>query len=159
MNNQPPKRRKSPRKYDYDYTQAGAYFVTICTFQRIKFFGEVVDGNMRLNFYGQAASHCWKAIPKHFEHVTVDEYIIMPNHMHGILFIEDGNTYPLGNIVGNYKGAVTRIINRYRTDEEQDSVWQRNFHEHIIRDEQMLNNLQAYIMNNPATWTEDRFYM
>ncbi|MCI0712745.1 MAG: transposase [Chloroflexi bacterium] len=105
MNNQPSERRKSPRKYDYDYTQAGAYFVTICTFQRVNFFGEVVESDMRLNFYGQIASHCWKSISKHFEHVSVDEYIIMPNHMHGILFVEEGNKYLLGNIVGNYKGG------------------------------------------------------
>ncbi|HSM82944.1 MAG TPA: hypothetical protein VLS96_14735 [Nodosilinea sp.] len=77
--------RRSLRLKGYDYSAAGAYFITICAFQRHCLFGQVVNGEMQLNEFGQIAAECWQAIPEHFSHIELDEYIVMPNHVHGIL--------------------------------------------------------------------------
>jgi putative transposase len=79
--------RRSLRLPGYDYTQVGAYFVTVCTHSRRYMFGDVIDGEMRLNLYGQATHECWKALPDHFANVQLDEFIVMPNHMYGIVRI------------------------------------------------------------------------
>ena len=81
--------RRSIRLRGYDYTSAGAYFITICAHRRECLFGEVVDGVMRLNVYGRVVDACWQAIPDHFPHVMLDVYVIMPNHVHGIIAIVD----------------------------------------------------------------------
>ena len=81
--------RRSIRLKGYDYTRPGAYFITIVTHDRSHWFGQVVDGKMRLNDFGHAAEQCWRAIPEHFPHVRLDEFVIMPNHVHGILWIVD----------------------------------------------------------------------
>ena len=86
--------RKSPRLQGYDYSQEGAYFVTICTHRRAHLFGEIVDGEMRLSAMGSMAESCWVEIPAHFPHVELDAYVIMPNHVHGILAIMDAPTSP-----------------------------------------------------------------
>lgn len=81
--------RKSIRLAEYDYSKAGAYFVTICTHERKCLFGEIADEKMILSWIGRIAESCWQEIPRHFEHVDLDYYVIMPNHLHGILIIED----------------------------------------------------------------------
>ena len=85
----PERRRRSIRLKGYDYSQPGAYFVTICTHERRCLFGDVVDGEMRLNELGKIARQCWLAIPEHFPHARLDEFVIMPNHVHGIIWIVD----------------------------------------------------------------------
>ena len=87
--------RRSIRLKHYDYSQPGAYFVTICTHARACVFGDVVDGTMVLNDAGKMAAQCWRAIPEHFPHVALDVFVVMPNHVHGILFIRDGSE-PIG---------------------------------------------------------------
>ena len=167
--------RKSIRLAGYDYTQAGMYFVTIVTFQRDCLFGEIANGEMQLNEYGKIADECWRAIPDHFPSVELGAHIIMPNHAHGIISITDDagrgaamlrsydanenphkiNVKPgsLGAIVRSYKSAVSYRINK---ELNATSIWQRNYYEHIIRDDREMDNIWRYIESNPANWEKDK---
>ncbi|MBZ0275302.1 MAG: transposase [Anaerolineae bacterium] len=171
--------RKSPRLQGYDYAQAGAYFVTLCCHQRTSFFGHIMDGDMRLNETGELAAECWLAICNHFPSVDLDGWVIMPNHMHGILVLTAdpvgthhvGTRYsastnsastntastPLGHIINTYKGAVTRAARRHH-DEPEWRLWQTRYHDHIIRNEADLNRIRQYIVTNPARWETDSLY-
>lgn len=182
--------RRSIRLRGYDYTQAGAYFVTIVTHGREPFFGDVANGGMQLSAYGRVAATMWQRIPRHFPHVQLDEWIVMPNHVHGIIVIVGGGdafsvgrsddvatahgepiivfkvpdeecvapTGPppgsLGAIVGNFKSVTSRRVNRMRKT-PGTPLWQRNYHEHIIRNERELNGIRQYIHDNPARWLDD----
>ncbi|MGC8719442.1 MAG: transposase [Thermodesulforhabdaceae bacterium] len=169
--------RRSIRLKKYDYTQPGAYFITICTHERAHLFGEVVDGHMRLNNAGRIAEQCWRDIPAHFPHVELDAFVIMPNHVHGVLWIVDnvgarhavpppptdhveqfGKPLPgsIPTIVRAFKSAVTQRINAWRNTPGAP-VWQRNYYEHIIRDEYILNTIRQYIIENPLRWHLDRY--
>jgi len=176
--------RRSIRLKGYDYTQAGAYFITICTKDRACLFGDVADGVMRLNQMGHIVRQCWLEIPEHFPHVVLDEFVVMPNHVHGIIVIvatpnvgathdvgathasplpnDDTSTRPRGpqrqsvaSIVGSFKSAATKRINEHRGTPGAP-VWQRNYFEHIIRSEDSLNRIRKYIADNPARWGYDR---
>jgi len=171
--------RRSIRLAGYDYSWAGAYFVTICAHDRICQFGDIMNGEMRLNDAGRIVERCWREIPAHFPHVELDEFVIMPNHIHGILVITNtlgtndnivGATHasplqqtnrPCGPksrsiaaIVGSFKSAVTKRINEMR-GAPGEAVWQRNYYEHIIRDDESLNRIREYIMTNTIRWEED----
>jgi REP element-mobilizing transposase RayT len=162
--------RRSIRLKEYDYTQPAAYYITLCTKTRQCLFGDVTKGEMRLNSLGYIAFSCWQAIPNHFPHVELDAFVIMPNHLHGILVISDtivGATpasplrHPcgptpksVGAIVGSYKAAVSKRINSI-CNTESNSIWQRNYYEHINRDQESLHNIRQYIVENPRCWTED----
>lgn len=181
----PQRRRRSIRLKNFDYTQPGAYFITICTADRECLFGEVVNGHMKLNPLGNIARHCWLAITDHFPHTALDEFVIMPNHVHGIIWIVEkpnktvGATHAsplhphasplrtkpepprgpkrqsIGAIVGSYKSAVTKQINEIRRT-PGTTIWQRNFYDHIIRNEQSLYRIRKYILENPLRWHIDR---
>ena len=246
--------RRSIRWQEHDYLD-GIYFVTICTYEKQHVFGSVWNGKMRLNKWGRVARDCWIDIPNHYAHATIDSYVIMPNHMHGIVWIgqnkhmeqyrpndasnvlnehrgtachvpigdccntshtvvpnrrgtarrapttndkhsesiqpttnngtvgcrlrnatndpdwelwmdtitheyqPSGRTFgkptngSLSTIIGSYKSAVTKRINSIRT-EYGNSVWQRNYHEHIIRDADELMRIRRYIDQNPIKWTQ-----
>jgi len=112
----------------YDYSRVGAYFVTLCAVDRKCLFGEIVAGEMRLNQIGTLVASCWGEIPKHFPNVTLDEFVVMPNHLHGILLLGDavaGHARPLPVIVGSFKSAVSRLAGF--------PVWQRSYWDRIIR--------------------------
>ena len=165
--------RKSIRLRDFDYAEPGTYFVSVCARNRVGIFGEVVGGAMRLNMYGEIVVDCWRALPKHFRHVQLDEFVVMPNHIHGILVTSDvGATHAsplrdtdptlrpsgplpgsLGAIVGSFKSAVTNRINRFR--DAPGTVWQRNYYEHIIRSNVEMDRIREYVSNNPAEWEID----
>jgi len=178
--------RRSIRLPGYDYSRDGAYFVTICTQDRDCLFGAVDNGQTVLNKYGKIAEQCWVEIPQHFPHVELDEYIIMPNHAHGIIMINDDddgcnvgvqncvgvqNFEPLrnhqrnqfqkiiprsiGSIIRGYKIGVTKW---FRQNTQIKTVWQRNYHERIIRSSKELNRIREYIENNPANWKTDQLY-
>ena len=180
---EPPKRR-SLRLPAYDYAQAGAYFVTVCTHDRRCLFGDVVDGATRLNDVGRVVETCWEAIPDHFPHAGLDAYIVMPNHIHGIVWITAAamivgakNLSPLpdasrrqkspppsassfqtplrtlGSIVRGFKTGVTKWV---RENTGVHHVWQRNYYDHVIRNEDDLQRIRQYIADNPARWAEDR---
>lgn len=101
-------RRKSPRLTDYDYSQKGAYFVTICTHQRQHLFGKIEADEMILNHLGKIVDECWLKLPAHFANITINHYVIMPNHVHAIIEIITQTKIVLGTMVGSYKAAVTR---------------------------------------------------
>jgi len=165
--------RRSIRLKGYDYTQPGAYFITICTRDRVCLFGEVIDGEMRLNPLGEIVRQCWWAIPEHFSHVVLDEFVVMPNHVHGIIVImathDVGATHAsplrvrprgpqrqsIASIVGSIKSAAAKRINEYRGTPGAP-VWQRNYYEHVVRDDQPLNHIREYIATNPLRWHLDR---
>ena len=165
--------RRSIRLKGYDYSQEGAYYVTIVTYHRDYLFGEIVNEEMVLNEFGKIADECWRAIPDHFAFVELGAYVIMPNHVHGIIVITDDHgvgatqwvaptttiTRPkgpkrgsLGAIIGSFKSAVSYRINK---EHNATGIWQRNYHEHIIRDEKELQNKANYINANPSLWDED----
>jgi putative transposase len=165
--------RKIIRLREYDYRQSGAYAITLCVHERRMAFGVVVDGAVRLNPYGRLALGCWMAIPDHFSQVILDEVVVMPNHLHGILFIE-GEAPPtseeaihlrqfgkpqggsLGTVIGAYKSAVTKRIGEQRG--ARTRVWQERFFDHVIRNDDDLVYQRRYIQNNPSRWTDDEFY-
>ncbi len=171
--------RRSLRLKGYDYCQPGAYFVTICTRQRLCLFGEVVNGQVRLNAYGEIVRRCWENIPNHFAHVALDAFVVMPNHVHGILVIvcdpdempnnatphhgavqrrteQFGKPVPgsIPTVVRSFKSATTKLINELRGT-PGCPVWQRNYYERVIRNERMLNQLREYIATNPLRWATD----
>lgn len=139
--------RRSIRLQGYDYTQGGAYFVTIVTHNRAGLFDDIVLRRV-------VESH-WRNIPRHFPNVVLDEWIVMPNHLHGIIVItDDAPSDSLGAIIGNFKSVTARRINAIRKTLGAP-VWQRNYWERIVRNENGLNRIREYIINNPANWNTD----
>ncbi|RMF88108.1 MAG: transposase [Nitrospinota bacterium] len=163
--------RRSIRLSGYDYTQPGAYFVTICTQKHRHLFGEVVDGKVRLSTSGSIVHEEWFRTARLRPSVVLyaDEFVVMPNHIHGIIWIRDQvgaqrrcaptpHLVPgsLGVIVRAFKSAVTRRINVLRYTRGV-SVWQRNYWEHVIRTERTLEVVRRYIVENPLRWHLDRY--
>ena len=164
--------RRSIRLKEYDYSQSGSYFVTVCTQDHEEIFGKIIDGEMLLNEIGKIVERCWKEIPNHFKDVGLDQFICMPNHVHGVIVIcpkKDNvgvqNFEPLqnryqhiipqsiGSIVRGFKSGVTKWC---RKNTEIQTVWQRNYYEHVIRSEEELNKIRRYIINNPPKWEYDQ---
>ncbi len=182
----------SARLQGWDYGSNAVYFVTICTKDRECFFGEIVETQnfasqqqptMQFSPIGKIANDYWLEIPKHFPFVKLDEFVTMPNHVHGIIIIDkrddDGdrrdakfcvstgeqtqpsstNTFGpqsknLASIIRGYKSAVKK----YATINNINFAWQSRFHDHIIRDNQSFNNISNYIINNPGNWAQDQFF-
>ncbi|MBX3004829.1 MAG: hypothetical protein KF821_03255 [Anaerolineales bacterium] len=144
---------------EYDYASAGGYFVTISTHKQANLFGRIIDQKVSLSAFGEIAKSCWQAIPTHFPQVIIDQFIVMPNHMHGILFIKPQHAAPLrqdglqvtpgslGAIVRSYKAAVTKQIRELQSAPAL-IVWQRNYYERVIRDEVELEQMRFYILHN-----------
>jgi len=220
--------RRSVRLRGYDYATPGAYFITICTFGRACLFADPCDDGVVLNGAGRIAEVAWRDLPAHFPNVELDAFVVMPNHVHGIVMLTERtptrvplpdesvridhsiNAEPITNvgaqhavplpdeslridrsiegkptpnvgvqhavplpgdtriahftrpspgsistIIRSYKAAVTAQINIYRAT-PNSPVWQRGFHEHIVRDEDSLNRIREYIARNPANWLNDR---
>lgn len=231
-------KRRSIRLKGYDYSAPGAYFITVCTHQRQCLFGQVVAGQMELNATGLWVQACWQRLPHQFSGLTLDVFVFMPNHMHGILWLGDtpcgdggdicdggdtpcgdgdhgggadicdggdaprkgeafghqvlkqpkvfqpnasplptrtvtpispatrmiAPTHPIGTtpgsiaaIIQNFKSISTRRINQLQWSAGR-TIWQRNYYEHIIRDERALQNIQNYILNNPLAWEKDQLH-
>lgn len=167
--------RRSIRLQGYDYSQECAYFITICTYNRKCLFGEIVESGRDTKYCsltksGKIVETCWNDIPHHFPHVLLDEYVVMPNHIHGIIVITNNsvrfrNSKPrqkndfqhiipcsIGSIVRGFKIGVTKW---FWANTAVHAVWQRNYYEHIIRDEKSLQDIREYIVNNPVKWDED----
>jgi REP element-mobilizing transposase RayT len=191
----------SARLRHYDYSQNGYYFVTICADDRIPYFGEVVHDEMRLSEIGKYAHQCWLDIPEHFPFVVPDEFVIMPNHVHGIVVIDkniapaavdvagDGNavgtaiadivetqyiaslqrqqrrrpddppankfgpqSQNLASIIRGFKAGVTTFARMFH----EEFSWQERFYDEIVRNEQALNKIRGYIVDNPFNWHRDR---
>jgi len=144
-------KRQRMRLASYDYSRAGAYFVTVCVRDRKCLFGAIEAEEMCSTRIGQTVASCWLEIPKHFPNAALDEFVIMPNHLHGIILLNDvvaGHARPLPVIIGSLKTAVSR--------QAGVSVWQRSYWERIIRSEAELNQARRYIEENPARWPADK---
>ena len=163
MNNEPiTHHRRSIRIQDYDYTQEGMYFVTMCTHHRKLLFGEIEGDEMVTNALGKIVQSCWNSIPEHFPHAKPGGVVIMPNHVHGIIVIDDyagsmnklphGTSKTLGSIVRGFKTGVTQWA---RKNTSLIDIWQSNYYERIIRDEKELVLTSEYIINNPLQWSLD----
>jgi REP element-mobilizing transposase RayT len=172
MSAQPPlPRRRSIRLRSYDYRTAGAYFVTICVCNRRFMFAAVDDAQMILNRTGRVVQRLWFDSERIRPGIMLDEFIVMPNHIHGIVLLrilESERAHgcaplrkklaraprSLGSFVAGFKATSTREINRLcgRTG----AVWQRNYHEHVVRDDGELERIREYIRGNPSRWEFDR---
>jgi REP element-mobilizing transposase RayT len=166
--------RRSIRLRNYDYSQPGAYFVTLCIHDRTQqLFGEIVDGEIRLNECGKIIRDEWVRSFQIRHELKIDEYVIMPNHFHGIIVIHDvpvgayrhtplqiqepefrSPSKNIGSIVRGFKSAVTKRINELRNTPGKP-VWQRNYYEHIVRNEKSLFAIRRYITDNPLNWASD----
>jgi putative transposase len=169
----------SARWAAWDYASNAAYFITICTARREHYFGAVANGTMTLTPVGQAAMDCWNEIPAHFPFVVLDEFVVMPNHVHGILVIDkpivetqnvasgvqtqDIASLPnrfgpqsqnLASIVRGYKIGVTK----YARQNDIPFAWQDRYHDHVIRNEGEYNRIRQYVCENPQRWTDDTYY-
>jgi REP element-mobilizing transposase RayT len=156
--------RRSIRLKGYDYSQPGAYFITICTHLRERIFGEIVDGKMQLNQFSKIVQSHWRNLEKYHSHIQLDEFVVMPNHFHGIIIINknmmvdtasDRKQTGVPEVIRGFKTFSARQINKIR-HQSGIPLWQRNYYERIIRDEEELSQIQKYIINNPQNWTKDR---
>ena len=150
--------RRSIRLQGYDYTSAGAYFVTICAYRRECLFGDVVNSSVEVSPFGQLASEGWLWLKEQYSYVGLDAWVLMPNHLHGILvlFPEPGQKVkPLGRLIGAFKTVTTKQVNLLRKT-PGNPLWQRNYYERIIRNGGELNAYRRYIAANPAHWPLDR---
>jgi REP element-mobilizing transposase RayT len=177
-------RIQSARLPGFDYSSNGAYFITICTKNREHFFGEIIDGKMQLSEMGEIAKDCWEQIPQHFPFVQLGAFVIMPNHVHGIIVVDKTDVetlhatslplqrdelykgshdifsqlspqkYSVGSIIRSYKSAVSKNIHEF----SPNFTWQSRFHDHIIRNEKEFTKISEYIMHNPQNWKEDCYF-
>lgn len=194
--------RRSIRLKGYDYSQAGAYFVTICVHQRECLLGDVVNGKMQLSRFGKIVSYAWLDLPKHYPHVVLDEFCIMPNHVHFVVVLTDNGSdesfrlskvslparrdgsceitktssptsiplpetslpaqethpdtrHPLSEVIRAFKSFSAKRINALRKT-TYSPFWQKNYYEHIIRNDRAWNAIVWYIINNPLHWQLDR---
>jgi len=157
--------RHSIRLSGYDYLQDGWYFITICTQGQKCMFGKFANGQIQLCEYAYIVDKCWKWLAQQYDYVHLDQYVVMPNHLHGIIIIRrcdlrialTGNAQkckPLSGLIGAFKTVSTRRTNNVRKT-QASKLWQRNYYEHIIRNEEELNRIRQYIADNPANWQTD----
>ncbi|MEW5942070.1 MAG: transposase [Chloroflexota bacterium] len=162
--------RRSIRLREFEYSAAGAYFVTVCAYTKQRLFGDIMDGEMKLNPFGEILRDEWLRSEAMRPEIKLDAFVIMPNHLHGIVGIcraDEVSTWAhsraplqrtaksLGSFVAQFKASATRRINAWRSKPEI-RVWQRNYYEHILRNEAELDRARQYIVENPLKWELDR---
>ncbi len=146
--------RKRLRRRRYDYSQPGYYFVTVLTHNRRNTLGKVIDGIFTPSEIGTIAERCWLALQETYdEFLTLDTYSFMPNHMHGIIFLEEKKRKSLGQLIGAFKATATSEIRRELNLGEDCKIWHRNFHDRIIRSSKELERVRWYIFYNPAKFS------
>jgi len=177
--------RQSQRLKGHDYAAAGAYFITLCTHNHQCLFGEIADGQMHLNELGEIVSVEWQKSPQIRQEIELDEWVVMPNHLHGIVWIQPPNPHTVGahgraplppipnrdqpsgiahrkpksisSLIAGFKSATTKRINIHRSA-PGTPLWQRNYYDHIIRNDTALHNIQHYIHTNPQRWAVDQLH-
>jgi len=169
-------RSKTLRLKSWDYRWNGVYFITICCKDKAYYFGEINDEEMHLSPVGVIADVLWHEIKHHTQNIELDEFVVMPNHIHGILMINNSvetlhatslqqesktmsdispKANSISSIIRSYKSAVTKHAHRLG----YEFAWQARFYDHIIRTEASLNQIQQYVINNPQSWKDDKFYL
>jgi len=143
-------KRKNPRIKGYDYSTPNYYFITVCTHRKRCLFGTPE----KLNSFGMMAKTGLLEIENHFSGVAVDKYVVMPNHIHAIIVLQDFETN-LSTVIGQYKSFVTKQIHK---EQPEIKVWQSSFHDHVIRNQTDYQRIWSYIDTNPVKWQEDCFY-
>lgn len=178
------RQRRSIRLRGYDYAQTGAYFITIVTKDRLCLFGDVVGGEMRLNERGPIVQTVWEELPDHYLSVQCDAFVVMPNHIHGIITLANNGATGKSDVGAGFKPArgvavgphsaraglkpaptLSEVVRAFKTfsarriNEMRGSpgiaVWQRNYYEHVVRSDNELDRIREYIMNNPVQWELD----
>jgi REP element-mobilizing transposase RayT len=143
----------------YDYSLSGAYFVTVCTHGRECLFGEIVADQMRLSPSGESVASVWQALPEHYAHVQLDAFVVMPNHVHGVVVLAPDEAarvrHGLSEVIRGFKTFSARRVNELR-NARGVAVWQRSFHDQVIRDAAILRDIRNYIAANPSQWLNDR---
>lgn len=166
--------RRSIRLKNFDYSKDGLFFITICTNRKRCIFGSIRQKQLKLSYWGEIAYACWNSIPQHFPQVILHEFVIMPNHVHGIIqicnaealasadgWVDDtqpgrarGTSRTVGSIVRGFKIGVTKEIHRYYPKMQ---VWHRNYYEHYIQTQRRYDIITDYIRTNPERWNDDCF--
>jgi putative transposase len=171
--------RRSVRIPGYDYSAEGMYFITICVDGRRCLFGDVVEDVLELNDVGRVIDATWRWLAEQYDHVELGPYIVMPNHVHGIILLTSGEGVsrnaptissvsetirspekprkPIGQLVGAFKTVSTKKIN-VLCGTPGAVLWQRNYWEHVVRNEKSFEEIARYIDNNPRTWYEDKLF-
>jgi REP element-mobilizing transposase RayT len=152
--------RRSIRWHRWNYAGQGTYFITTCSRNREHLFGRIEDGSMILSQIGQMIENTWLNLPSRFPSVDLDEFQVMPNHFHGILALRGEDDVPLGNVMKVFKSLAFRAHYDFLKDTgtlqfTEARIWQRNYWDHVVRDEQDLQKCRNYILNNPANWQGD----
>jgi putative transposase len=167
------RRKNSLRLPGWDYTSQGGYFITIVTHDRLPLLGQIQNDEIKLNEWGEIINRGWLWLEDQYPYVILDDYVIMPNHFHGILWINvdemnirkggsrtaltTGTTIKtIGRLVGAFKTVTTKQINLLCESPSQP-VWQRSYHDHIIRNDEDLSRIRNYINSNPEKWPQDKF--
>lgn len=144
--------RRTIRIKDYDYSKSGMYFITICTKDKRHIFGNIIKGKMTLSKYGIIANEVLIKINENLsDKICIDSYVVMPNHVHFIVEFKLDNKISLKYFITTYKSTVRKRINKIGLTD----VWQRNYYEHIIRNEKEMYAIMEYIMYNPINWNKD----
>jgi len=171
-------RIETTRLKNWDYSSNGHYFITVCTKKRECFLGKIENNEMILNDYGKIVETCWFDLPNHYHNLRLDKFIVMPNHFHGIMIVDNSivetGLKPVSTITNNMddtkkrhglfefvralKTFSSRRINELRNSPGMP-VWQPRFHDRIIRNENELNRIREYIVNNPHNWVKDDNYI
>ena len=149
--------RQSIRLNGYDYSMSGAYFITIYTYEREYLFGDIANETIELNTFGDIARSHWHQLSQHHPSIIMDESIVMPNHLHGIIILESstGSTKSISEIIRGFKTFSSKEINKERGFRGVP-VWQRNYYDRIMRNELELDRVRQYIINNPQNWDADK---
>jgi len=161
--------RRSIRLHGYDYRAHGTYFVTLCTVDRSCRFGKIVEGAVALSEEGRIVEEAWQWLASHHAHVDLGPYVVMPNHVHGIIVSapDEGGSRtaptvasrkPLGRLIGAFKTVSTKRVNELLKT-PGDILWQRNYWEHIVRNEDSMAKIADYVLNNPKTWESDQLFV
>jgi len=168
-------RKKSIRLQNYDYAQNGLYFVTICTKNSQHLFGNISHGKMRLNRAGEMVERIWSEIPQFYDGFVLHDFVVMPNHFHGIIEIvlTHGQRTTTGGLSLQKQLTIPEVIHRFKTlttrkyidgvnndkwESFHKQLWQRSYHEHVIRSEQSYVKIVEYVQNNPLKWVDDCYY-
>ena len=158
--------RKSHRLKNWDYSQYGYYYVTICTQDKRKLLCDILGNELETQMYptaiGQIVRENWEALSRIYPNVKTDYFCVMPNHIHGILILEQQigqSQASLSQIVRGFKSVTTRAYNRLVPETEKNTLWQSSYYDTVIRDDAMLKNIRNYIFGNPSKWLEDELYI